>query len=248
MKGRGVYLFSAVVVVFLIITSSVYGDRQIIDLGTPGSPQSINKSGQIVGDAWTGSASHACLFDKTGGGANKDLGTIESFGLDSGALSINDSGKIVGSIYNNNNGTARACLFDETGNWANTDLGTLGGTSSSASSINNSGRIVGRAYTDSVCSRACVFDSTGHGANMSLGTLGGYYSSDASFINNSGKIVGWADTSSGYSHACLFDETGGGRNKDTRRRPLELGQVHQRGRPDCRHGVDKLRYASRLLI
>jgi uncharacterized membrane protein len=209
-------------------------------LGTFGGPNSsaysINNNGQIVGSATSNKQipptlwyeEHACLFDKTGGGANIDLGILSGYSF-SYAHSINNNGQIAGFSYNPTNmGYAQnphghACLFDPTGGGANTDLGALGTyIDSAASSINDNDQIAGRAYytvrnsagTYDTYSRACLFDSTGGGANINLGTLNSYQNSSASSINNNGQIVGSVFNASNSSHACLFDSTGGGNNID----------------------------------
>ena len=165
----------------------------------------------------------ACLFDSTGGGANKDLGTLG--GGSSCAQSVNSNGRIVGwaekfpkyvPIFLGIPQYERACLFDNTGGWANTDLNSLGGYESEALSINDSNKIVGWADKSSNYEHGCIFGSTGDSNNnKDLGTLGGD-SSMAWSINDYGRIVGWALDNLGNYHACLFDSTGGGANKDLR--------------------------------
>jgi hypothetical protein len=152
---------------------------------------------------------HAFVFDSTGNGANKDLG--------SGCAYSNNESEVVGSI-------AKACIFDSTGNGNNIDLGTIGGGRYSyAYSINNSNQIVGSTYINnnifSNITHACIFDSTGNGFNIDIGTLGGP-GSEALSINDSGQIVGSALASPipgnplDSIRACLFDATGQGNNID----------------------------------
>jgi uncharacterized membrane protein len=184
--------------------------EQIIDLqpaqpGTfiLGAAQSINNKGQIVGwarDIVPG-PDYACLFDSTGGGANKSLGT--RFGQqESHAYSINDSGQIVGQIYVKNV-YYHAFVFDSTGNGANKDLG------SGCAYSNNESEIVG-SHT-----KACIFDSTGNGNNINLGAIGNDTSSYAYSINNSNQIVGISYNPYPYNYrACLFDSSGNGFNID----------------------------------
>ena len=185
--------------------------------------QSVNNSGQIVGWAQNRSKSiypstsyyeRACLFDNTGGGANKDLKTLGGYesGYESEALSNNDSSKIVGWA-DNSSSYERACIFDNTGGGANRDLGSLGGDCSMAWSINNNNQIVGWALDSLDNYHACLFDPTGGGANKDLGTLGGD-GSEAYCINDDGEIAGYALDSSGQSRACIFDSTGSGNNID----------------------------------
>jgi uncharacterized membrane protein len=170
--------------------------------------------------------SRACIFDSTGGGANKDLGTIGGLGnmffesFSSGAQSINNSGQIVGwaqdrSIHPHTY-YEHACLFDSEDSNNNKDLKTLGGYESEALCINDSNKIVGWADKISNYEHACIFDSTGDSNNnIDLGTLGGD-SSMAWSINNNNQIVGWALDGLDNYRACLFDPTGGGANKDLR--------------------------------
>jgi probable HAF family extracellular repeat protein len=125
----------------------------IINLGNLGNDgsyaNSINNNGQIVGYAYNRSGDNrAVLFDPTGDGANKDLGTLAGYN-DSFAEFINDNGQIVGEAMINDYSTYHAVLFDPTGQGHNLDLNTLidpslGWTLSFAYGINNNGWIVGK--------------------------------------------------------------------------------------------------------
>jgi uncharacterized membrane protein len=187
----------------------------VINLGTfVGAPlfnvrsiaYSINNNEHIVGDViYYGSEPfsdeyHACLFDETGHGANKNLDTLG--GIQSRALSINDSDQIAGWAQNIS-GSPRACLFDNTGGGANIDLGTIGDAPSAAYYINNNNQIVG--VFDG---RACLFDYTGQGNNIDLNTLidhsSGWTLKIAYSINNNGWIVGVGINPDGDSHAFLL--------------------------------------------
>ena len=138
------------------------GDSNNIDLGTLTGPFessssqaiSINNSGQVVGytqarlfPPFREMFLHATLFDITGSADNIDLGTL--YDSLSFALSINDSGKIVGSVLSPVDWWQfLAVLFDPSGNGNNIDLNTLIDPSSGwileeARSINNLGWIVG---------------------------------------------------------------------------------------------------------
>ena len=201
------------------------------DLGTLGGrnscAHSVNSSGQIVGWAEDSPGvvpvpiwpkiplyERACLFDPEDSNNNKDLKTLGGYesGYESEALSINNSGKIVGWADNSSN-YEHACLFDNTGGGANINLGTLGGDGSLAWSINNNNQVVGWALDGSDNYHACLFDPTGGGANKDLGTLGGNFS-EAYCINDDGEIAGYALDSLGQSRACFFDSTGSGNNID----------------------------------
>jgi uncharacterized membrane protein len=178
----------------------------------------INDSGQVAGSAsfkfynsppLTPTYYHACLFDQTGGGANIDLGALGVYNA-STALSINNSGQIVGRAYYTSNFVyySRACLFDSTGNGNNIDLGALDNyTNSGAQAINDIGQIVGYAVSSSG-SHACLFDSTGGGANLDLNMLidpsSGWTLTYAYDISNNGWIVGQG-TLNGQDHAFLLE-------------------------------------------
>jgi hypothetical protein len=156
--------------------------------------RSVNNSGQIVGYVGNNSApvpySHACIFDKTGGGNNIDLG----YGL---AMANNNDGQIVGrsSIYN------VPCIFDSTGGGANFYPFGNQYPDGIVRSINDSGQMVGNIDV----AEAILFDSTGGGNNVWLSPDGG--NNRAYSINNNGQIVGGYD-----NQAYLFDSTGNGNN------------------------------------
>ena len=201
------------------------------NLGTLGGFQScaysINNNGQIVGQAADSSnpapmsSPYACLFDSTGSGNNKNLGTLSAFSSAGSAYCINNNGYIVGQASKDviSGGvilsSLTACVFNQTVPWSNHDLGSLGGGTSLAYSINNNNQVVGYAYNSASRSRACLFD-TPHGENnIDLGTLGGR-ESVAYSINDPGLIVGSADYNFSYprDHACIFDPSGNGDNID----------------------------------
>ena len=204
-----------VVVVLFLAASPAPAEPlyHIIDLGVPSGAimseaTSINDNGQIVGGAEylssSGSYKQAVLFDATGEGNNIALGTLG--GDDSRALSINNTGQIVG--YSEiSPGGEHAVLFDPTGQGNNIDLGTLGDHRSRAYCINDLGQIVGYARNSWSDSRATLFDPTGQGNNLDLGPAWAWH------INNRGQIVGHYDN--GYQRrAMLFDQTGDGNNID----------------------------------
>ncbi|MBL8402492.1 PEP-CTERM sorting domain-containing protein [Accumulibacter sp.] len=114
---------------------------------------------------------------------------------------INNSGKVIGSIYVA--GDQHATLWNGT---TATDLGTLGGTSSFGVGINDSGQVVGWSYTTAVGEgyHATLWNGT---AVTDLGTLGGTYSL-AYGINNSGQVVGFGHTAGdAAAHATLWNGT-----------------------------------------
>jgi hypothetical protein len=181
-----------------------------INLGSPGGSysygkaRSVNNSGQIVGyvgndSSFINGSTNACIFDKTGGGNNINLGM-------GSALANNNNGQIVG--WSN----SHVCIFDSTGGGANISLGPYGPGywGSIVRSINNSGQMVGDVIDGGDISYydAVLFDSTGGGNDIGLAL--GFSNSHAYSINNNGQIVGYFNN----DQACLFDSTGGGNNID----------------------------------
>ncbi|MHC4286365.1 MAG: hypothetical protein ACYSWZ_25870 [Planctomycetota bacterium] len=165
-----------------------------IDLGTLGGDESwassINNSSQIVGTAYrlftttggrlppvTSSYLRATLFDATGQGNNIDLGTLlYTYGICccSGAMSINDSGQIVGAAWNVNLFPVvktMAVLFDPTGGENNIFLSSPAEHYSFAYSINNRAQIIGWGglCSNNPCGTGPVlFDPAGQGNNVNL--------------------------------------------------------------------------------
>ncbi len=178
---------------------------------------SINDNVQVVGyginlqkpaPGTTPAQFRALLFDSSGNGNNISLGTLPDY-TNSYALSINDGGQIVGSVFGSGLFSFyRASLFDPSGNGNNIDLGTLGGDESFAWSINDVGQIVGWAENDQGYHRATLFDPAGGGNNIDLNTLidpaSGWTLEAASCINNSGWIVGAGINPDGEYHAYLL--------------------------------------------
>jgi probable HAF family extracellular repeat protein len=224
MRGRIFLLSSAFIL--LVLTTSANAYRPVIDLGD-GTAYSINDNGLIVGQ----SGGHACLFDSTGHGANKDLGAFG--GTQSVAYCINNSGKIVGQASGGDS-VNYACLFDASGGGANENLSPVSGpvlpgqSYGSASSINNNFYIVGAgSYKVSFPGgftvefpHAFFFNPSIPWSDKDLGTLGGS-DSYAYSINNNNKIVGWAQIPSpfpgtypGHSRACIFGTPLGQNNLD----------------------------------
>jgi probable HAF family extracellular repeat protein len=224
MRGTISLLSSAFI--SLLFTTSANASYNLIDLGQ-GAAYSINDNGLIVGV----SGGHACLFDSTGGGANKNLGTLG--GTQSCAYSINNNGKIVGRAAAADN-AYYACLFDASGGGVNNNLSPVSGpiipgnSYGSASSVNNDGYITGaNSYTapfpggfTNKFPHACLFSQPIPWPNKDLGTLGGS-DSYAYSINNNNKIVGWANAPSAFpglypepSRACIFGTPLGQNNLD----------------------------------
>jgi probable HAF family extracellular repeat protein len=175
------------------------------DLGTLGgtgfqTPSSqanaINNAGQIVGFAETPiSQIRATLFDPTGGGANRDLTSLDPIFFNSVATDINEAGQIVGSATTEDGTASHATLFDPSGSGANRDLGTLNGTVfSQANAINDVGQIVGFAASSGEAQLGFLFAD---GLLFDLNELinptdplfGDVLLVTASDINNAGQIV-----------------------------------------------------------
>ena len=211
MKKR---IFFCTSLIVFIISNSACAYYPVIDLGTLGGnascAYSVNNNGQIVGYSYKSSAygSYACLFDSTGGGANKSLGG----GI---AYSINNSGQIVGFVEAGS--SYRAYLFDPTGGGANINLNPTG--YSYAYSINDNGWIAGSArdfFSFDNYYRACLFIPSGNVYNkINLQGFPDYFSGGnpsgyAHCINNDGQIIGEAFKSDprvfggGYYVACRF--------------------------------------------
>lgn len=158
---------------------------------------SINDDGQIVGR----SDMHATLFDQTGQGDNLDLGTLG--GTSSSALSINNSGRIVGWAQTASE-AIHATLFDITGQGDNIDLGMLSGDSY-AYAVNDEGVIVGSSATKDFGFRATLYTDDGIvDLNTLIGGRGERSLLRAYDINNNGWIAGQALYDDGLYHAVVL--------------------------------------------
>ena len=204
MRSKAIF----VAVVFLFVVSPLRAEilYNFVDLGILAggdwcTANSINNSGQIVGNTLIENDYAATLFDSTGNQNNVNLGQGT-------AVSINDSGQIVGSLGLWDNGVVIS-------------LGTLLGKSAGIpNAISNSGQIVGDSFSGMTDSRAVLFDPAGNGNNIDLGLLpiaGLRVCGQARSINDNGQAVGrvYDIQPSGsflWSYAVLFDSTGTGNN------------------------------------
>jgi probable HAF family extracellular repeat protein len=164
--------------------------------GAYSTASGINKNGQITGSANFPSdltTVHAFLYS---GGAMTDLGALRG-GKNSGALGINDQGKVVGysDTKPGNPGFTDQRAFLHNGDQM-INLGILGekGTShwSCARGINNFDQVVGDSSTSVGYGHAFLYSG---GVMIDLGTLPGHESSCATAINDKGEIAGWSEVS-----------------------------------------------------
>lgn len=148
--------------------------------GNYGTANSINDSGQIVGNSTNGTAERGFLYSN---GVMIDIGDLSGGQDGSRATGINDFGVVVGSSYSAVG--IRAVSFE---NGLLKDLGTLPSESegSAAYAVNNAGQIVGQS-SRSTTSHAFLYEN---GSMFDLGVLPGHYRSSASSINNLGQVVG----------------------------------------------------------
>jgi probable HAF family extracellular repeat protein len=160
-------------------------------LGTNSAAQAINGPGTVVGYWVKDSGAAAFLYQSNQVYEVTALGTNANY-----ALSINDSGHVVGSSLTPDG--FRAFYFDGTVY----NLGDWGGTNSHATWINDSNGIVG--FAESTNGATAVFFN---GQPWSLGDLGGG-SAYAYGVNASNFVVGTSTTAGGDAHAFLYGASG----------------------------------------
>lgn len=180
-------LLNSLLLASLAITQHAFAaGYAFTDLGTLGDQSSvatdINNNGQIIGISFT--SDNYTFSGQPFIYSNSNMQKLGNFDGYFSAISINDSGLVVGQLMNLSlPGPARASLFS---NGSLQDLGALDGGTSAAIDINDTGLIVG-------FSGASAFFYS-NGTMQDIGSLGGTVTY-ASSINNSGQIVGESLTS-----------------------------------------------------
>ncbi|MEK8033303.1 hypothetical protein AACH06_20985 [Ideonella sp. DXS29W] len=169
-------------------------------------PRDIDDRGYVVGVSYTGSTSHAMLWD---GQTVRDLGT---FGEDdcggckshSEASAINGNGVVVGYSDTANIDFQAFMWCDGT----MTKLPTLGGTRSGANGVNDAGDVVGFASLATGMNHAFLYRD---GQMRDLGVLRSGKFSTAFAVNNLGQVVGSSDTGQNKPStvAFIYDQQGG---------------------------------------
>ncbi|WP_445245660.1 putative Ig domain-containing protein, partial [Microcoleus sp. OTE_8_concoct_300] len=185
----------------------------IIDLGTLGGSESrawaINKNGQVVGDAQTGSGQfRAFQFTDINTNQLVDPGEMQDLGIvgnasESRGRDINNNGQVVGFLTTST-GSTRAFLWNST-----SGMQELTGSSNSALSINNNGVAVGFFKVNQFQFHASRWQNAQ--AFPLITPID--KSSWATGINDSGQIVGYTDINGNPIRAFLYES---GEMKDAR--------------------------------
>jgi probable HAF family extracellular repeat protein len=186
-----------------IWTNSTVGPLDLGSLGGSSTAASVNNSSQIVGYSFTPTNWSLAIFWPNANSSPLELSTLG--GAYNYALSLNDSGQIVGAS------TPAGGQYEHAVFWTNSssaplDLGTLGLEESWARAINKLGQIVGRAIEYCLGYQVVpVYWPNGSSTPVTLATLGGNHS-EAISINTSGRIVGYSATSlNGPIYAVLWN-------------------------------------------
>jgi probable HAF family extracellular repeat protein len=181
-----------VVGAILPLAQSIAQTYTVIDLAPTarsGHSFAINASGQTVGNVVQGTnQQHAFLYSA---GSTLDLGTLPGDAL-SNALSINDSGEVVGwSDTGGNAGEVEKAI-----SYSNGALVALFPTSvySNATGINSAGTIVGGIYPSGTASYVYLY---ANGQTQNLGSIGTFA---VTSINDTSQVAGTnASSSSAYA-------------------------------------------------
>jgi probable HAF family extracellular repeat protein len=182
-RGRvvGWSLDSAQVFRAVMWTSPSARPARLPDFGSTSYAHGINRSGMIVGAAVTPDYRlHAVVWTPDGIPHDIDPGGVESR-----ALAVNDSGKVVGTTWRE--GKRRAFLWTQANGM---QLLPVGGDSSSALAINTRGEVVG-SFTEWSRARAFIWSPRTGLTDLGTTILPGYgHMSKARDINDAGMVVG----------------------------------------------------------
>lgn len=187
---------AAILAIFAAVAAANAQEYTAIDIGqlsgayTNYYPTGINNSGTVVGYAQGDQGAIEAAFVYSNG-VMVPLGGGTAI-----ANAINDSGTIVGDVFNQD----PEVVFSYSGG-VMTNLGSLGGSYGYPNAINNYGTVVGWSMIDG--NQFFHAFSYFGGVMTDLGTLGGS-TSVALGINNNGTIVGGALTASGEQNAFSY--------------------------------------------
>jgi probable HAF family extracellular repeat protein len=182
-RGRvvGWSLDSAQVFRAVLWTSPSAPPVRLPDFGSTSYANGINRSGMIVGAAVTPDYRlHAVVWTP-----DRVLHDIDPNGVESRALAVNDSGKVVGTTWRE--GKRRAFLWTQA---TGMQLLPVGGDSSAALAINTRGEVVG-SFTEWSKPRAFIWSPRTGLTDLGTTSVPGYgHMSKARDINDAGLVVG----------------------------------------------------------
>jgi probable HAF family extracellular repeat protein len=159
----------------------------------------INEAGVAVGGMLPPTTTFHAYRDS--GGLLTDLGTPDGFG--SFAYGINNSGDIVGTIWDwAHDGPSHAFMY---ASGTLHDLGTFGGVKAWFEAINDSGLIVGTVGTASSAYGLLYSGGLAHDLNTLVSGAAGWTITDANAINGAGQILGTACNGDGICRDVLLD-------------------------------------------
>lgn len=183
----------------------LWQDDEMIDLGslggTIGSPNGLNRRGQIVGQSnLAGDATmHAFFWDH---GVLTDLGTLG--GDNSQAFGINDAGEVAGRADLPGSQSHHGARWKD---GSVTDLGTFGGNPcTTANAINSQGQIVGDAGVCLVGGNGWLWEHGGPMVDLNMLAIpgSGIHVAGALQINDRGEIVAEGVLPNGDIHSVLL--------------------------------------------